>query len=240
MWDKPALMLWLANLLYTLAAIMLLYAVLFMVIHLPVFPLKEVKVEGELSHVTREQVQFITTRALRGNFFTLDLNRTRRTFEKLPWVRNVQVRRRWPGRLEVTLEEHQALARWGNVALVNTQGELFQAASDQALPVFNGPQDGVQEMSAQYLAFKQQLEPIGRQPAQLSLSPRRAWQIKLDNGLTVELGKDQVEARLGKFVKVFNRSIAKLNRTVDYVDLRYPNGFAVRMEHTSAGPVKKS
>lgn len=232
MWDKPALMLWLANLLYTLAAIMLLYAVLFMVIHLPVFPLKEVKVEGELSHVTREQVQFITTRALRGNFFTLDLNRTRRTFEKLPWVRSVQVRRRWPGTLEVRLEEHQALARWGNVALVNVQGELFQAASDQALPVFNGPMDGIQEMAAQYGAFKQQLASIKRQPAQVNLSPRRAWQITLDDGLVVELGKDQVEARLDKFVKVFNRSIAKLNRPVEYVDLRYPNGFAVRLSAT--------
>lgn len=229
MWDRPALMLWLANLLYTLAAIMLLYALIFMVIHLPVFPLKEVKVEGELSHVTREQVKFIATRALRGNFFTLDLNRTRRTFEKLPWVRSVQVRRRWPGTLEVTLEEHQALARWGNSALVNVQGELFQAASDQSLPVFNGPVDGIQEMAAQYVAFKQQLEPIKRQPAQVNLSPRRAWQITLDDGLVVELGKDQVEARLDKFVKVFNRSIARLNRPVGYVDLRYPNGFAVQL-----------
>ena len=77
MWDKPALMLWLANLLYAVAAILLLYAVLFLVVHLPLFPLREVKVNGELKHVTREQVQFIVTRALKGNFFTLDLNKTR-------------------------------------------------------------------------------------------------------------------------------------------------------------------
>lgn len=229
MWDRPALMLWLANLLYAVAAILLLYAVLFLVVHLPLFPLREVKVNGELKHVTREQVQFIVTRALKGNFFTLDLNKTRRTFEKLPWVRNVNVRRRWPDQLEVTLEEHQVLARWGNTALVNTHGELFQAASDQQLPVFNGPADGVLEVASQYQLFKQQLEPIRHQPAQVSLSPRRAWQLKLDNGLVVELGREKVEERMNKFVTVYDRTLGRLNRGVNYVDLRYPNGFAVRL-----------
>lgn len=229
MWDKPAFMLWLANLLYAVAAILLLYAVLFLVVHLPLFPLREVKVNGELEHVTREQVQFIVTRALKGNFFTLDLNKTRRTFEKLPWVRSVNVRRRWPDKLEVTLEEHQALARWGNSALVNTHGELFQAASAQQLPVFIGPEDGVLEVASQYQLFRQQLETIRHQPVQVSLSPRRAWQIKLENGLVVELGREKVEERMNKFVRVYDRTLGRLNRNVNYVDLRYPNGFAVRL-----------
>lgn len=237
MWDKPALMLWLANLLYAVAAILLMYAVLFLVVHLPLFPLREVKVNGELKHVTREQVQFIVTRALKGNFFTLDLNKTRRTFEKLPWVRDVNVRRRWPDKLEVTLEEHEVLARWNNAALVNTQGELFQAASDQQLPVFNGPDDSVKEITSQYQFFKQQLAITGHQPVQVSLSQRRAWQIRLDDGLVVELGRERMEQRLEKFVKVYDRSLGRLmqmKKAVDYVDLRYPNGFAVRLGNTAA------
>ncbi|MBZ0106961.1 MAG: cell division protein FtsQ/DivIB [Sulfuricella denitrificans] len=237
MWDKPALMLWLANLLYAVAAILLMYAVLFLVVHLPLFPLREVKVNGELKHVTREQVQFIVTRALKGNFFTLDLNKTRRTFEKLPWVRDVNVRRRWPDKLEVTLEEHEVLARWNNTALVNTQGELFQAASDQPLPVFNGPDDSVKEIASQYQFFKQQLAITGHKPVQVSLSQRRAWQIRLDDGLVVELGRERMEQRLEKFVKVYDRSLGRLTqmkKVVDYVDLRYPNGFAVRLGNTVA------
>ncbi|MFA5241834.1 MAG: cell division protein FtsQ/DivIB [Sulfuricella sp.] len=236
MWDKPALMLWLANLLYAVAAILLLYAVLFLVVHLPLFPLREVKVNGELEHVTHEQVQFIVTRALKGNFFTLDLNKTRRTFEKLPWVRNVNVRRRWPDKLEVTLEEHEVLARWNNTALVNAQGEIFQAASDQQLPVFSGPADSVQEVARQYLFFRQQLAITGRHPVTVSLSPRRAWQIRLDDGLVVELGREHVAQRMEKFVKVYDRSLGRLGqlrKAVDYVDLRYPNGFAVRMDATA-------
>jgi cell division protein FtsQ len=181
-------------------------------------------------------VQFIVTRALKGNFFTLDLNKTRRTFEKLPWVRNVNVRRRWPDKLEVTMEEHEVLARWNNTALVNTQGELFQAASDQQLPIFSGPADGVQEVASQYEFFRQQLAKTGRRPVTVNLSPRRAWQIKLDDGLVVELGREHVEQRMEKFVKVYDRTLgrlAQLQKAVDYVDLRYPNGFAVRMGDTA-------
>ena len=208
---------------------LLLYAVLFMVVHLPLFPLREVKVNGELKHVTREQVQFIVTRALKGNFFTLDLNKTRHTFEKLPWVRSVNVRRRWPDRLEVTLEEHQVLARWGNAALVNTHGELFRGRlATRSLPVFNGPADGVEGSDRASTRFSgSNWQPIERQPVQVSLSPRRAWQLKLDNGLVVELGREKVEAATGEIrqgLRPYTGPVGQ-SKTVDYVDLRYPNGF---------------
>ena len=229
MWDKPQLLLWVANLLYALAALLLAYAVLFLVVHLPVFPLREVKVNGQLTHVTREQVQLIVKRELKGNFFTLDLEQAKSAFQKLPWVRSVSVRRRWPDRLEVAVEEHEALARWGSMALVNTRGELFGAASGSDLPVFIGPGGSEKELAQRYGQFRQALQPIGLAPTQVVLSPRRAWQLRLDNGLTVELGREQVEPRLAKFVRVYGQTLAKLDRPVQYVDLRYPNGFAVRM-----------
>lgn len=230
MWDKPQLMLWMANLLYALAAILMLYAILFLVIHLPIFPLREISVNGELKHVTREQVQYIVKQQLKGNFFTLDLNKSRAAFEKLPWVRTVNVRRRWPDRLDVSLEEHVELARWGNMALVNTKGELFHAASDnRTLPVFAGQTGNEQEITQHYLVFKEQLESLKVAPTQVVLSARHAWQLRLDNGMVIELGREQVEQRLTKFIAVYDRTLAKLQRSVQYVDLRYPNGFAVRV-----------
>lgn len=230
MWDKPQLMLWVANLLYALAAILLLYAILFLVIHLPVFPLREINVNGELKHVTREQVQYVVNQQLKGNFFTLNIAQARSAFEKLPWVRTVNVRRRWPDRLEVTLEEHRALARWGNMALVNTRGEVFRAASnDNTLPVFVGQTGNELEITQHYLTFKHELEPLKLTPTQVVLSPRLAWQLRLNNGMVIELGREQVETRLTKFIAVYDLTLAKLQRMVQYVDLRYPNGFAVRV-----------
>jgi len=244
MWDKPQALLWMTNFLYALATVLMLYAIIFVVVHLPIFPLREVRVEGELAHVNREQVKLIVARHLNGNFFTVDLEKARNAFQKLPWARNVSVRRRWPDKLEVVIEEHKELARWGNIALVNTYGELFQAASDSDLPVFYGPGDGVAEVAQHYSAYSQILTTTDIKIAQLALTPRRAWQIKTDKDMVIELGREQMEVRLEKFASVYQTTLSGLGINVKYADLRYPNGFAVRRPNlatpSSAAPDKAS
>lgn len=228
MWNKPALLNWIANLLFSLSMVVMLYAVLYVVVHLPIFPLKEVKIDGQLNHVNREQVKLIVAKHLKGNFFTLDLIAARDAFEKLPWARNVSVRKRWPSQLEVKIEEHQAMARWGSVSLVNVHGELFHAASGSDLPIFYGPNDGVIEVASQYDAFDKVLRKAHLEIATLTLTPRRAWQITTADGMVVELGRDEMQQRLEKFTNVYTSTIAGLNKKITYADLRYPNGFAVR------------
>lgn len=228
MWDKPTWLNWLANFLLAISLVATLYAAVFAVVHLPIFPLREVVVEGQLNHVNREQVKLIVAKHLKGNFFTLDLIKARNAFKKLPWARNVSLRRRWPDTLEVVIEEHQALARWGSIALVNTHGELFYAASNQDLPVFLGPGDGVIEVASQYMEVSKSLKLADLTIATLALSPRRAWQVTTSNGMVIELGRVDIASRLDKFVRVYRNTIASLSMKVSYADLRYPNGFAVR------------
>lgn len=228
MWGKPSLLNWIANTLFAVSVVVMLYAVIYIVVHLPIFPLREVKIDGQLSHVSREQVKLIVAKHLKGNFFTLDLVKARDAFEKLPWARNVSVRRRWPDKLEVAIEEHQALARWGNIALVNTHGELFHAASGSDLPIFYGPGDGVIEVASQYGEFNKTLKTASLQIASLALTARRAWQITTANGIVIELGRVEMQPRLAKFASVYGTTLAALNKKITYADLRYPNGFAVR------------
>lgn len=228
MWDKPTLLNWLANLLFALSVVVMLYAALYVVVHLPIFPLREIKIDGQLTHVNKEQIKLIAAKHLKGNFFTLDLIKARDAFEKLPWARGVSLRRRWPDKLEVQIEEHQALARWGSIALVDTHGELFHAASASDLPVFYGPGDGVIEVALQYAEFSAALKPAHLTIASLALSPRRAWQITTTSGMVVELGRVEMQDRLIKFASVYSDTLARLNKKIIYADLRYPNGFAVR------------
>jgi cell division protein FtsQ len=217
-WDRPAVLNAAANTLYGIATVLGLYAAFFLVIHLPVFPVKEVRVLGTLSHVTREQVEATVRRQLTGNFFTVDLAGARRAFERLPWVRRVEVRRVWPDRLEVVLEEHVAIARWGDSGLVNTHGEVFSAASDARLPVFTGPPGSAREIARRYVYFRDELARF-----------RRAWEMRLSSGLRLKLGRDRVDERLATFLSVYEGTVAPVSRRLDYVDLRYPNGFAVRL-----------
>lgn len=233
MWDKPGLLNWFANLLFALAVAMLFYGVLYVLVHLPIFPIREVRVVGEVKHVNEAQVKLIVDRHLKGNFFTLDLIRTRDAFEKLPWARNVSVRRRWPDTLRVEIEEHKALARWGDIALVNTRGELFHAASDVRLPVFFGPGDSVKEVAKYYTGFSKVLNIADINIIRVSLSARRAWEIKTDTDLRIalgreEVGREKVNTRLKKFTAAYESVLKHLNADIKYVDLRYPNGFAVR------------
>jgi cell division protein FtsQ len=198
-------------------------------VQLPVFPITEVRVVTPLTHVTREQVETIVRREVRGNFFTLQLASTRVAFEKLPWVRRAEVRRQWPGLIEVVLTEHVPLARWGKSALVNVHGEVFEAAYDGSLPIFNGPDGTAKEIAIQYEHFRRSLAAIGKMPGEINVSPRRAWQIRLDDGMTVDFGRENVEERLRRFVSTYPRTIARMTRPVDRVDLRYANGFAARV-----------
>jgi cell division protein FtsQ len=196
--------------------------------------LREVEVTGRIAHTTRDQVQAIVAAQLEGNFFTLDLDATRAAFHSLPWVRQANVRRQWPDRLEVEIEEHVALARWRDTALVNTYGEVFEAATSELLPTFIAPDGTSAELAQRYRDFRQLLSPLGRRPTQVLMSERHAWQLKLDDGDLLELGCERMSERLQRLVTAYDRTLAQLPARAYRVDLRYPNGFAVRLPQLPA------
>ena len=239
MWDNVYFLNGCANTLYALAAAAVIYAGVHAVIHSPLLPVRQVALQGELGHVTREQAEGAARTAAIGTFLSVDLDAVRRAFEALPWVRKVEVRRLWPDRIQVAIEEHVALARWGAdtraVRLVNTFGEVFAGdlAEAEPLPQFAGPLGSAQEVTRRYGAFRQALAPLRLEPRQVLLSPRYAWQLRLSNGLTLELGRDQLKEpvldRLSRFVAFYAQTLGRLDRRLDYVDLRYPNGFALRV-----------
>jgi len=228
MWDNTAVLRMTANLLFAVAAMLLLYGAAHYLVHLPIYPLRDIQLTGDVAHVTREQVEAVVTGELRGNFFTVDLAQARAAFEKLPWVRKVNVRRQWPDRLEVAVEEHKPLARWGSTALVSAQGEVFEAAINTSLPVLQGPEGAAPEVVSHFQEFGRVLEPVGRRIVQITMSARRSWVLKLDDGTVLELGRDNLESRLGGFVAAYERTVARLPGPSTYIDLRYTNGFAVR------------
>lgn len=191
----------------------------------------------ELRHVSSALLQEAARReAQGGNFFTIDLDRVRAGFESVPWVRHAMVRRIWPNRLAVAIEEHRPFAFWGEHRLMNTRGELFTANLAEAeeagpLPSFVGPPGSEAMVLRRYAELGEWLKPMGRTPEMLELSQRWAWTVRLDDGTTLMLGRDQgvpIEERVRRWVDVFPRVQAHLDRRAELVDLRYPSGFAIR------------
>ena len=190
------------------------------------FPLTRVEFRGTLERTTRGELEKALPR-VSGNFFAADLAEVRASLERLQWVRHVAVRRMWPSRLEITIEEHVALARWGDDALVNTFGERFVGKTNVVLPTFIGPAGTQAEVAKRYARFNAIVAPLDAKIDRVALSARHAWQLRLSNGLHLALGRDAdlAESRLRRFVEVYP---AVKNKN-EYVDLRYPNGFAVRV-----------
>ncbi|OGS99203.1 MAG: cell division protein FtsQ [Gallionellales bacterium RIFCSPLOWO2_12_FULL_59_22] len=228
MWDNAALLRSIANALLAFSVLAALYGAVYYTVHLPgLFPLRSMHLGAAPQRVDAQAVLAVARGEVRGNFFTVDIERLRKSLEKLPWVRKVAIRREFPGRLIVRLEEHQALGRWNGTALVNTYGEVFGAESEQALPDFIGSDGSSAKVAQHYAQFGAQLAALNLRIAQLALTPRHAWQLRLDNGLVLELGREQMQQRLARFVTVYPYSLAAMQGAIKYVDLRYRNGFAV-------------
>jgi cell division protein FtsQ len=242
MWDNPRLLNIAANLLIALAAALFAFAGLQLLLHSPLFPLKEIVVQGALKNAAAVEIENAMD-GVGGNFFAADLADIRARLEQVSWVRHVEVRRVWPDRIEVKLEEHVAFARWGDTGLVNTFGEPFAADLEEdgeaRLPLFAGPAGTEGELARRYRRFVELLAPLGETPDRVVLTPRFAWQLRMASGLNLELGRDgaePVEERLARFVAAYPDSIGRLPRrdttAADMrrnVDLRYPNGFAMRV-----------
>jgi cell division protein FtsQ len=250
MWDNPRLLNTAANLLIGLAALLFAYGGLQLLLRSPLFPLKEIVVRGDLKNADAAEIESAVDGA-GGNFFAVDLVALRSRIEQVNWVRRVDLRRVWPDRIEARLEEHVAFARWGPAGgdlqsrgLVNTSGEPFSAPMADAdaakLPLFAGPAGSEAEIARRYRRFAELLAPLGANPDRVVLTPRYAWQLRLaggDNGgLNLELGRDgaqAVEQRLERFVAAYPESLGRLPQRaaaeLRFVDLRYPNGFAMRV-----------
>jgi cell division protein FtsQ len=203
------------------------------------FPVTRIEHKGELKNLSRAQIEAVLPRVAGSgavNFFVADLAELRAAVERLPWVRRVAVRRVWPGRLEISIEEHVALARWGDDRLVNTYGETFSGKTRGGLPLFVAPAGTSAEVARRYRRFAEIVAPLGTSIDRVVLSPRHAWQLRLANGQHLMLGRDAdaAEARLRQFVQVYPRSVQK-TKAHDYVDLRYPNGFALRSPELKSG-----
>lgn len=244
MWNNPRLLNAAANALFAIAFAIFALAGLQALLRSPLFPMREISVRGDLAHAERDDLERSVRGRITGNFFALDLGGIRTGLEQLPWVRRVDVRRVWPDSIEVSIEEHVALARWGDVGLVNTYGERFAGQSDAALPVFAGPAGAEGEVTRRYHRFVELLAPLDGALERVILTPRFAWQLRLEGGLSIELGRDlanaPADARLERFVRAYPQTLGRIPRRHEYVDLRYPNGFALRVPESERGATEKA
>jgi len=212
----------------------------------PVFAIRGLTVLGDISHTSALTLRAHVGPQLSGTFLTVDLNAVRQAFETVPWVRRAVVQREFPNRLRVILQEHQAVAYWGDEGestLVNRQGEVFEAnlgeIEQDDLPRLDGPVERSAEVLAMYRALQPLFEALDLQIDQLALSGRGNWHLQLTSGAGIELGSgdtEQVANRARQFLGTVAQVAVHHGRKLDALemaDLRYGQGYALRLRGVS-------
>lgn len=235
------LMSWMTRALFAVLVVMCLGAAATWAVRHPVWSVRAITVYGDVTHqnaVTfRAHLVPQMKSSLAASFLTVDLHQVKQLFESVPWVRHAVVQREFPNRLRVTLQEHEAVAWWGESGsgqLVNRDGEVFDASPDDSdsLPVLAGPDPQSAAVWQLYQGLLPELARLELGLARLELTERGSWRAELDNGARIELGRGEpaeLTERMHRFTATLSQLTERYAGALQSVDLRYPNGYALRM-----------
>lgn len=235
-----------ATVLFSVLALLLAAALGWWALRHPLFALGGITVQGDVAHNSAVTLRANVAPRIAGNFFTVNLAAVREAFEAVPWVRRAVVRREFPNRLRVSLQEHQAAAFWGEEGesrLVNSQGEVFEAntgdVEQDKLPRLAGPDGSSSQVLGLYRALLPLFEPLDLGVEELVLTGRGNWQLTLDTGAVVELGRgtqEELLVRTQRFVRTLTQATSKYGRRPEALlsaDLRHEGGYAIRLRGVS-------
>ena len=204
-------------------------------------PIRSIEISGPFQRVTALQIEAAISDDLEDGFVSADLAVIRQRVMALPWIDQATVARRWPSRLQITVTEQVPAAVWDESGLLNVRGELFVRDARHLpaeLPRLSGPEHRSAEVARRYLAIREQLIPLGLDLQRVYLDPRGSWQMTLANGVEVRLGRRDTDNRTSLFLDIVADIITSRAAEIDYVDMRYSNGFTIGWSDGSRSPVE--
>lgn len=202
--------------------------------------ISSIEISGPFQRVTALQIEAAISDEIDAGFVGADIDQIQQRILALPWIDQARVARRWPSRIVISVTEQVPAAVWGSSGLLNTRGDLFITESRHVpaeLPRLSGPDTHSAEVATRYLAVREQLIPIGLDVRRVHLDARGSWEMTLGNGIEVRLGRKAVADRTDLFLDVVADIITGRAMDIDYVDMRYGNGFTIGWKSGSQTPV---
>ena len=192
--------------------------------------IKHLTVLGNPKYTDEKAITAAIKKADLSSFFELNVKQVQHLVQELPWVATVSVRKQWPDTIQVYVVEHQAVAHWNSDLLINQSGDAFEAKSDKlsaTLPQLYGPEGSEKEAWVAFKQFDEMLKVNALTLSSLALSERFSWQLWLDNGVRLNLGRKDKAKRVQRFIDVYSRIEQRADAQIDAIDLRYDTGLAV-------------
>jgi cell division protein FtsQ len=200
-------------------------------------PVRRVLLEGTFQRVSPPEIERVVAKVAQGGLASIDLELIRRHVESIDWVDNAVVTRVWPDAIRVVINEEVAAARWNDAGLLNARGELFIRNARYVppeLPLLEGPEGSQSQVAQLYIDAQGRLLESGLRLTGVRVDDRGAWELELADGLQVRLGRQDVKNRLERFIRLASPMVAKRVAEINYVDMRYTNGFSVGWNTRSA------
>jgi len=202
-------------------------------------PINAIMIEGPFQRVSALQIEEAISDELESGFLSANLSAIQKMIVALPWIDRANVVRRWPGSLEINVTEQIPAACWGESGLLNTRGELFVTAARHVpaeLPRLSGPEGQYSIVATRYLDIREQLLPTGLDVRRVHVDARGAWEMTLANGVDIRLGRRDVGERIQLFLDLAANIISRRESEIDFVDMRYNNGFTIGWKNGSRTP----
>ena len=193
--------------------------------------IKSVEVTGDLSILDKKQLQPVIEFYTKTNLYLLDVKGLEKEIEDNPWVHSASMTHVWPDKLIVKIYEQHPVAFWGEESMLAENGEIIKATLKEkkgSLPLLYSPNDKGRNMATGFLRIREMMKGFPVKLTEFKEDARGSWQIKLENGMTLKIGRQHQEKRLKRFMVAYKESLKEVINKVSVVDLRYTNGFAVK------------
>lgn len=192
-------------------------------------PIRKVEIHSENLHVSQEELRELIAPFTSWGWLRMPAKRLSGRLEELNWVASARVRREWPLDVSIVITERRPVARWGRDALLDESGKAFDPGGpvNRTLPLLQGPEGTEIEMLERYRAFSARLGDHSLALDELRLDRRGAWRLELRDGPQLRLGADSIDLRLERALLALDELAGERVPQIAYLDLRYPNGFAV-------------
>lgn len=192
-------------------------------------PIKTIQLSGTFQYIDQQEVESTVRQFIGEGFFSLDIKRVQKTLGDKPWTESISIRRVWPDRLNIVIVEKRPVARWDKNHLLSDKAVVYRAKTKAfgELPLVHTADANPGQMLHLYYRLASQFAVLNESVVAVRKDSRGALDMQLENGLTIKVGRSDIDRKIARFVTIYQQQIQPRLEQIQQLDLRYSNGFAV-------------
>jgi cell division protein FtsQ len=194
-----------------------------------IMPIRNIQLQASFDNLDKREVEATLRDYVGQGFFSLDIHQLQQALQAKSWTESVSVRRIWPDTLRVIIREKKPVARWDDRHLLSASAVVFEADSSEymQLPRVHAYNHSPDWALRQFYRLRERFETVDERLVALDVDSRGALDVELINGLQIKLGRDEIEHKVDRLVRIYQQQILPRRERIERLDLRYSNGFAV-------------